>query len=194
MNEKQLKFLFFVLCAAFIANLLGYAFIVPILPSWKTQFALNNTQATALVSLWAVPLFLLGPMTGRIVDRFGAMPIIFISLVLLTLTSLLYLVAVQEKFGSGFYLLAIARLLHGLAGASIMTAGFSLASELWPLNFGETSGQLIGIAVVGGLLGPVVGGITFAYSPTLAFDARSSPCFGIASRIYFNENSQTSPK
>ena len=117
MNEKQLKFLFFVLCAAFIANLLGYAFIVPILPSWKTQFALNNTQATALVSLWAVPLFLLGPMTGRIVDRYGAMPIIFISLVLLTLTSLLYLVAVQEKFGSGFYLLAIARLLHGLAGA-----------------------------------------------------------------------------
>ena len=199
MNERQLKFLFFVLCAAFIANLLGYAFIVPILPSWKTQFALNNTQATALVSLWAVPLFLLGPMTGRVVDRFGAMPIIFISLVLLTITSLLYLVAVQEKYGSGFYLLAIARLLHGLAGASIMTAGFSLASELWPLKFGETSGQLIGIAVIGGLLGPVIGGITFAYSPTLAFltlaavPALVSPLAFISMRTVKHHQSKAGP-
>ena len=52
----------------FLVDFLGYAFILPILPSWKQEFALSNTEATALVSLWAVPLFLLGPK-NRQIDR-----------------------------------------------------------------------------------------------------------------------------
>ena len=72
MNESEKKWAFWALSCAFLVDFLGYAFIVPILPSWKQEFALSNTEATALVSLWAVPLFLLGPKTGRITDRFGA--------------------------------------------------------------------------------------------------------------------------
>ena len=108
-------------------------------------------------------------MTGRLVDRFGAGPLILTSLILLSITSLLYLVATAELIGGAFYLLAIARLCHGLAGAAVMTAGFAVASEIWPLKFGEVSGKLIGTAVIGGLLGPVIGGFTFEYSEKLAF-------------------------
>ena len=72
MNDSQKRWAFWALAAAFLVDFLGYAFIVPILPSWKQEFALSNTEATALVSLWAVPLFLLGPKTGRITDRLGA--------------------------------------------------------------------------------------------------------------------------
>ena len=169
LSEKEKRLIFIALSAAFIANLLGYAFIVPILPSWKLQFGLSNTQATALVSLWAVPLFFLGPKTGRLVDRFGAGRIILISMILLSITSLLYLVATAEMVDGAFYFLALARLLHGLAGAAVMTAGFAAASEIWPLNFGEISGKLVGTAVIGGLLGPVIGGVTFEYSETFAF-------------------------
>ena len=169
LSEREKRLVFFALSAAFIANLLGYAFIVPILPSWKLQFDLSNTQATALVSLWAVPLFFLGPKTGRLVDRFGAGRIILASMILLTLTSLLYLVATAEMVDGAFYFLALARVLHGLAGAAVMTAGFAAASEIWPLKFGEISGKLVGTAVIGGLLGPVLGGVTFEYSETFAF-------------------------
>ena len=169
LSEKEKRLIFIALSAAFIANLLGYAFIVPILPSWKLQFGLSNTQATALVSLWAVPLFFLGPKTGRLVDRFGAGRIILISMILLSITSLLYLVATAEMVDGAFYFLALARLLHGLAGAAVMTAGFAAASEIWPLKFGEISGKLVGTAVIGGLLGPVIGGVTFEYSETFAF-------------------------
>ena len=63
MNDSQRRWAFWALAAAFLVDFLGYAFIVPILPSWKQEFALSNTEATALVSLWAVPLFLLGPKT-----------------------------------------------------------------------------------------------------------------------------------
>ena len=70
-DSKEQSRAFLALLLAFFVNFLGYAFIVPILPSWQTQFSLNATQATLLVSLWAVPLFLLGPFTGRISDRFG---------------------------------------------------------------------------------------------------------------------------
>ncbi|MEK9650672.1 MAG: MFS transporter [Poseidonia sp.] len=160
---------FFALVFAFFVNFLGYAFIVPILPSWQTQFALNATQATLLVSLWAVPLFFFGPLTGRITDRFGAGRTVLVSLVLLTGSSCLYIVATNEWFSRPFLLLAVARLIHGASGATIMTAGLAAASQLWPTRFGEQAGKLLGVAAIGGLFGPVLGGLLFTWGEGMAF-------------------------
>lgn len=160
---------FLALVFAFFVNFLGYAFIVPILPAWQTLFSLNATQATLLVSLWAVPLFLLGPVTGRITDRYGSGRTIFVSLLLLSGSSCLYIVATNELVGRPFLLLALARLLHGASGATIMTAGLASASQLWPTKFGEQAGKLLGIAAIGGLVGPVLGGVLFTWGEATAF-------------------------
>ena len=165
MNESEKRWAFWALSCAFVVDFLGYAFIVPILPSWKQEFALSNTEATALVSLWAVPLFLLGPKTGRITDRLGAGRTILFSLFCLTVASLLYLVAMEVTFVDGFIILAIARLIHGASGAAILTAGFAAASDIWPMKFGEISGKLIAMATIGGLLGPVIGGVAYTLGP-----------------------------
>ncbi|RJU89688.1 MAG: MFS transporter [Candidatus Poseidoniales archaeon] len=167
--QERHRGVFAALVAAFFVDFLGYAFIVPILPSWQTQFDLNATQATMLVSLWAVPLFLLGPFTGRLVDRYGPAKTIGTSLVFLSLSSMLYLVATTSTIGHPFALLVLARLLHGMSGAAVMTAGLAGASVLWPTNFGEQAGKLVGMAAIGGLLGPVLGGVLFNESETVAF-------------------------
>ena len=169
MDENSKKWAFWALSFAFLVDFLGYAFIVPILPSWKAQFGLSNTEATALVSLWAVPLFFLGPKTGRLTDRFGAGKTILFSLFALTIAALLYIVAMRITIIDGFYVLAIARLLHGASGAGIMTAGFAAASDIWPTNFGEISGKLIAMATIGGLLGPVIGGAAYTVNEEFAF-------------------------
>lgn len=169
MKESDKKWAFWALACAFMVDFLGYAFIVPILPSWKEEFMLSNTEATALVSLWAVPLFLLGPKTGRLTDRLGAGRTILFSLFALTLSALLYLVAMEITVIDGFYVLAAARLIHGASGAAILTAGFAAASDIWPTNFGEVSGKLIAMATIGGLLGPVVGGVSYTIGPQYAF-------------------------
>ena len=168
-EERQLQRAFLALLLAFFVNFLGYAFIVPILPSWQTQFDLNATQATLLVSLWAVPLLLFGPVTGRITDRFGAGPTVFVSLVMLTASGGLYVVATNEWVGRPFLLLAFARMVHGASGATIMTAGLAAASQLWPVRFGEQAGKLLGMAAIGGLFGPVLGGILFTWGEASAF-------------------------
>jgi MFS family permease len=168
-DDARYRGVFVALVAAFFVDFLGYAFIVPILPSWQTQFDLNATQATLLVSLWAVPLFLFGPATGRIVDRFGPAWTVGVSLVLLSCSAWLYLVATSSDVGRPFTLLVIARLVHGASGAAVMTAGLAGASVLWPTRFGEQAGKLVGMAAIGGLLGPVVGGVLFNESQTLAF-------------------------
>jgi len=168
-NNLRPNLAFWALTSAFLVDFLGYAFIVPILPEWQAQFDLSNTQATALVSLWAVPLFILGPYTGRLTDRYGPGRVILASVIMLSITSLVYLVATREIFGNAFILLAMARLLHGLSGAAIVTAGFAASSILWPNNFGEQSGKLLGVAMIGGLLGPAVGGFAFAWGQDLAF-------------------------
>ncbi|MDA9168268.1 MFS transporter [Candidatus Poseidonia alphae] len=167
--EQRQAVAFRALIAAFFVNFLGYAFIVPILPSWQTQFDINATQATLLVSLWAVPMFLMGPMSGRITDRFGAGTTILTSLILLTISSGVYLLATNEWLPHPFLALCFARLLHGASGATIMTAGLAAASQLWPTRFGEQAGKLLGIAAIGGLLGPVFGGILFAWGEASAF-------------------------
>ncbi len=169
MNNSEKRWAFWALSCAFLVDFLGYAFIVPILPSWKQEFALSNTEATALVSLWAVPLFLLGPKTGRITDKFGAGKTILFSLFCLTGASLLYLIAMKVTFVDGFIILAIARLIHGASGAAILTAGFAAASDIWPTKFGEISGKLIAMATIGGLLGPVIGGVAYTIGPEYAF-------------------------
>ena len=160
---------FYALFFAFFVNFLGYAFIVPVLPAWQTQFGLNTTQATLLVSLWAVPLFLLGPVTGRITDRYGAGLTVAVSLLLLAGSSGLYVVATKEWVGRPFILLSFARLVHGASGATIMTAGLASASQLWPTRFGEQAGKLLGIAAIGGLFGPVMGGLLFTWGEAWAF-------------------------
>jgi len=169
MSESDKKWAFWALSCAFLVDFLGYAFIVPILPSWRAEFALSNTEATALVSLWAVPLFILGPYTGRVTDRLGPGRTILFSLVALTGAALLYLVAMKVTFVDGFIVLAIARLIHGASGAAILTAGFAAASEIWPTKFGEMSGKLIAMATIGGLMGPVIGGASYTLGPQYAF-------------------------
>jgi DHA1 family tetracycline resistance protein-like MFS transporter len=169
MSESDKKWAFWALSCAFLVDFMGYAFIVPILPSWRAEFALSNTEATALVSLWAVPLFFLGPKTGRLTDRLGAGRTILFSLVALTCSALLYLVATKVTFVDGFIVLAIARLIHGASGAAILTAGFAAASDIWPTRFGEMSGKLIAMATIGGLMGPVIGGVAYTIGPAYAF-------------------------
>lgn len=187
--EQRLNIAFWALISAFFVNFLGYAFIVPILPSWQAQFDINATQATLLVSLWAVPMFLMGPLSGRITDRYGAGTTILASLILLTISSGIYLLATNEWLPHPFLALCFARLLHGASGATIMTAGLAAASQLWPTQFGEQAGKLLGIAAIGGLLGPVFGGVLFAWGEALAFGFLAAttlcvvPVVAYASRI-----------
>jgi DHA1 family tetracycline resistance protein-like MFS transporter len=167
--ERRRKLAYTALVWAFFVNFLGYAFIVPILPSWQVQFGFNATQATLLVSLWAVPMFLFGPLTGRLTDKIGAGRTVFFSMVFLSGSGALYLIATEEMVPQAFAVLAAARLIHGASGAAIMTAGLASASQLWPTNFGEQAGKLLAIATIGGLLGPVVGGVTFEYFDSGSF-------------------------
>ena len=168
-QERKMAFAFPALIMALFVNYLGYAFIVPILPAWQELFGFNATQATLLVSIWAVPMFLLGPLTGRLTDKIGCGKIILISLVLLSASSLKYLVATEGLLPHPFLILAGARLVHGASGAAIMTACLASASQLWPTRFGEQAGKLIAMAAVGGLLGPVLGGFLFQYFGSAAF-------------------------
>ena len=168
-HQRKVALAFPALIIALFVDYLGYAFIVPILPSWQQQFGFSATQATLLVSIWAVPMFLLGPLTGRLTDRIGCGKTILISLVLLSASALMYLVATEELLPNAFYILAGARLLHGASGAAVMTACLASASQLWPNKFGEQAGKLIAMAAIGGLLGPVLGGVLFQYFDSVAF-------------------------
>jgi hypothetical protein len=66
-----------------------------------------------------------------------------------------------------------------------MTAGLAAASQLWPTRFGEQAGKLLGIAAIGGLLGPVFGGLLFAWGEALAFGFLALVTFSVVPVIIY---------
>ena len=187
-QQRRRAFAFPALVMALFVDYLGYAFIVPILPAWQDQFGFSATQATLLVSIWAVPMFLLGPLTGRLTDRIGCGRTILLSLFLLSASALMYLVATEELLPHAFLILAGARLLHGASGAAVMTACLASASQLWPNKFGEQAGKLIAMAAIGGLLGPVLGGVLFQYFESVAFIVLSLATLSVIPVVWYSSS------
>mgnify|MGYP002527250202 CR=1 FL=1 len=75
----------------------------------------------------------------------------------------------EEILGNGCWILDVARVLEGIVVTAFITAGITVGSTLWPNNFGEQVGKLVGVATIGGLLGPAIGGFAFELGQDMAF-------------------------
>jgi len=140
--------------ALLFLEMLFLAGLSPLLPELKQEFGLTTSEAGALLAMYAV---------GAIIGAIGA--------ILLTarrgpksaaLISLSAFAAASLAFGvAGTYpgLLA-ARLVQGVAGAVLWTAGTVWVLEVAPVDRrGEMLGFGFGVAEAGAIAGPVIGGV-----------------------------------
>src|SRR5690606_16694264 len=111
-----------------------------------------QTCALPIFALYSLMQFVFGPAMGALSDRFGRRPILLFSLLGLSADYLLLAVA------PNLWIVAVARIIGGIMGASVASASAYIADITPPEKRAQNFG-LIGVAFgIGFFLGPVIGG------------------------------------
>jgi multidrug resistance protein len=150
-----------IVIATVFVDIIGFAMILPLLPSYAARLGGSPTAIGLLVAAYSLLQLVLAPLWGRASDRFGRRPVLLIGLAGSVASYLLFAVA------GSYAVLLISRLIDGASGASINVAQAYLADETRTTQRARAMG-IVGAAVgVGFIVGPILGGITASISPAM---------------------------
>lgn len=136
-----------------LMDMIGFGFIIPLLPDFVDRFGGSLGLVGLLVSVYALGQVVAAPVVGRLSDRFGRKPLLLVSIGG-TFLSLLLLGS-----SSALWVVFAARLLDGLTGGNITVAQSYVADVTTDENRARGLG-LIGMAFgFGFILGPLFGGV-----------------------------------
>ncbi|TFG82865.1 MAG: MFS transporter, partial [Erysipelotrichales bacterium] len=138
-------------------DMLGFGFILPLMPFIAISYGLNSFFVGLLLAAYPVGQVFGTPVLGRLSDRYGRKPILFIS-VLGTFVSLLVL-----GFTKTIVLIFASRLIDGLTGGNISIAQSYISDVTSEKDRAKGLG-LIGAAFgLGFIFGPAIGGYLSQY-------------------------------
>jgi multidrug resistance protein len=151
-----------VMLAVFV-DLVGFGIVLPLLPLWAQRFGASPVVIGALLASYAVMQFLLAPVWGRVSDHYGRRPVILIALAGSALAAL------ALGMADALWMIFVARIFHGAAGASYSVAQAYVADITSPAQ--RTRGMgLVGAAFgLGFIAGPAIGAASAAVDLRLPF-------------------------
>jgi len=149
-NNRKLNILSFVL----IVVSLGYGIFSPILPFYIESMGASGTVLGLLNASYAVMRLIFGPIWGSISDRIGRKRVLLIGIFGFGLTMVWFGLA------NSLWMLFAARILAGILSSATAPTTMAYISDQTPE--GELSkgfGRLSAAGGVGGILGPILGGM-----------------------------------
>ncbi|WP_018757547.1 MFS transporter [Paenibacillus terrigena] len=162
-SVKMTKILIFI--CAFIASL-GVSIIMPVLSPIVRELHLTESQAGFMVTFGAIGTALMGPIWGRLSDRFGRKAIILVGLIGLCASYAIYTYQIQLGFSGTlsvttiFVLISIGRFLVGAFIPAVPSA-----SQAYMADITEVGDRSSGMAIIsassgmGLVFGPALGGL-----------------------------------
>ncbi len=138
-------------------NTMGMTIIIPLVPFLTLQYLAHPTNLAAIVG-WLTAAYglcqlIAAPGLGVLSDRFGRRPILFICLLGSALGYLIF------GLGGALWLLFLGRIIDGLTGGNVSILFGYIADITEPEDRGKHFGMLGGVAGVGSLIGPALGGL-----------------------------------
>ena len=148
-----------------LIDLIGFGILIPILQPLAQRFDASNWQLTMLLGIYSLMQFVFSPIMGRISDRVGRRPVLIASLFGSLLGYLVLMAAAWLPMspGTGLAVLYGARILTGIAGASVGTAQSYLADITAPEKRAGVMGMIGAAFGLGFMIGPVIGGFSGPY-------------------------------
>ncbi len=138
-------------------DILGLTIILPLFPFYAEKYGASPAVVGSLVSVYALFQFLAGPVLGRLSDRHGRKPVLFISQ-LGTFIGFLIL-----AFANSLWMLFLGRIIDGITAGNITVAQAYISDVTAPENRVKAYG-IIGVSFgLGFLLGPAISGFLVAY-------------------------------
>ena len=147
-----------VLFAVLVIDVFGIGLMLPVVPGLVRELTHGDIASAAatygwLIALYSLMQFLFGPALGALSDRFGRRAVLLASM--LGLFADYGLLAVSPAL----WVVAVARIIGGIMGASIATASAYIADITPPEKRAQNFG-IIGVAFgIGFVLGPLAGGL-----------------------------------
>ncbi len=167
--------LFLLVSAVVLVDTAFFAAIAPLLPKYAADLDLSKSGAGILTASYAAGTLAGSLPSGWLAVRFGVKPTLLTGLSLLAITSLVF------GFAHHVVLLDSARFVQGVGGACSWAAGMAwLVGAAPPGRRGELLGAGLSAAIVGVLLGPVLGGAATVVGPEVVFSGVGAIAIGLA--------------
>ena len=162
MRNRPLASIFLVV----FIDLLGFSFILPLLPYYAATFGASPTAVGLLTASYAAAQFFGAPILGRLSDRYGRKPILLIS-IFGTFLGFILLGAANT-----LWILFVSRLLDGLTGGNISVAQAYISDVTDASNRAKGLGMIGAAFGLGFIFGPALGGFLSQWGyPVPAFVA-----------------------
>ncbi|MEF3122056.1 MFS transporter [Kocuria flava] len=143
-----------VLIAAAFVIAVGYGIVAPVLPQFATTFGVGVSAAGAVVSAFALARLLFAPAGGRILARIGERPTYVVGVLVVAVSS------AATAFAQSYWQLLVFRGLGGIGSVMFTISAMGLIVRLAPPRMrGRVSGYYASAFLIGGVLGPVIGGL-----------------------------------
>ena len=139
--------------AAFVIAI-GFGLIAPVLPAYARTFDVGVAAASVVVSAFAFFRLVFAPAGGALVSRLGERPVYLTGLLVVAASSL------ATAFAQSYWQLLVFRGLGGLGSTMFTVSAMALLVRLAPPSIrGRVSSAYASAFLVGGMLGPVLGGL-----------------------------------
>ncbi len=144
-------------------DLIGFGMVIPILPFYAEKLNASPAEIGWVFSIYSWMQFVFAPILGRISDKVGRRPILFISLLG---SAIGYFVI---GFAETLTLVFIGRIICGVTGANISTAQAYIADVTSRENRAKGMGLFGAAFGLGFILGPAIAGILSQYGIHVPF-------------------------
>ena len=136
-------------------DLVGFGIVIPVLPFYVegTKFHASPRVVGLLFASYSIMQLIFTPVLGRLSDRYGRRPVLFLSL--LGTSAGFFILG----FATKLWMLFVGRIIDGITGGNISTAQAYIADVTTKENRAKGMG-LIGAAFgLGFVFGPAIGGV-----------------------------------
>jgi MFS family permease len=163
-NRKSFsKFSLMILVLVMVVNALSYGIIIPLLYPYASKFGIGPAGLGFLFASFSFFQLLATPIMGRLSDRYGRKPLLFISLVGTAGSLALFASATTV------WMLFLARILDGVTGGNNSIAQAVIADTTTGKERAKGMGILAAAFGTGFVFGPAIGGLLSPFSLALPF-------------------------
>src|SRR5436305_4286409 len=162
-------------------DLVGFGIVIPVLPFYVegTKFNASPRMVGLLFASYSIMQLLFTPLLGRLSDRYGRRPVLFLSL--LGTSAGFFILG----FATKLWMLFAGRIIDGITGGNISTAQAYIADVTTKENRAKGMG-LIGAAFgLGFVFGPAIGGILSRWGINVPFLFAGGLAFANTILLYF---------
>lgn len=149
--------------AAFVIAI-GFGIVAPVLPAYARSFDVGVAAASVIVSAFAFFRLVFAPVGGELVNRLGERPVYLTGLVIVALSSF------ATAYAQSYVQLLIFRGLGGIGSTMFTISTLTMLVRLAPPSArGRVSSTYASAFLIGGMIGPVLGGVLAGWGLRLPF-------------------------